>query len=102
MNGGFQVFLALSPPTFTYYSNPPGVVHLPVCPVCRLRVQPGWRFCAECGCNLACGSCGSDVRPIDNYCTNCGIRLFKTRVSLSYPKRRCSYPATVVRSIFVP
>src|SRR5207245_8532525 len=83
VNGGFQVFLALTPPTYTYYSRPPGVVQGPGCPVCRFRVQPGWRFCAECGCNLACGSCGSDVRPIDNYCKNCVIRLFKTRASLS-------------------
>jgi class 3 adenylate cyclase/tetratricopeptide (TPR) repeat protein len=48
-----------------------------VCPSCQAQVQPGAKFCPECGARLAlsCASCGAQHAPGQRFCSECGAPL---------------------------
>jgi len=49
------------------------------CPKCGAAIQPGARFCPECGARLGqdrfCASCGAAVAANARFCPECGARL---------------------------
>jgi class 3 adenylate cyclase/tetratricopeptide (TPR) repeat protein len=47
------------------------------CPACGAEIQPGQKFCAECGTALAsaCPSCGHPSQPGQKFCAECGTAL---------------------------
>ncbi|MDO4796424.1 MAG: zinc ribbon domain-containing protein [Coriobacteriales bacterium] len=53
----------------------------PVCPKCGCAVNPGDKFCMECGSPLptapkkTCPTCGSPVDPSHQFCMICGQKL---------------------------
>ena len=48
-----------------------------VCPSCGQAVQPGAKFCMNCGAKLAavCPSCGQPIQPGAKFCMFCGQKL---------------------------
>ena len=42
------------------------------CPKCQTAVQPGQKFCANCGRPLTCVNCGQPVLVAANFCPQCG------------------------------
>ena len=47
------------------------------CPTCKQAVQPGARFCGECGSALSrsCPACGAAVAGTPKFCHDCGSPL---------------------------
>ena len=51
------------------------------CPECGGHIQPGAKFCMNCGAKLeqqeppACPSCGASIHPGAKFCMNCGAKL---------------------------
>lgn len=50
-----------------------------LCPSCQSPIEPGKRFCGECGANLAakpkCPQCGPEAEPGKKFCAECGAKL---------------------------
>lgn len=50
------------------------------CPSCRARLEPGMKFCAECGTQVVaeqkafCIGCGGGLKPGAKFCGGCGAR----------------------------
>ncbi|MFO8058634.1 MAG: SPFH domain-containing protein [bacterium] len=49
------------------------------CPSCQAQVQPGFKFCPNCGGQMpqasACPDCGNEVQAGFKFCPNCGRNL---------------------------
>jgi hypothetical protein len=50
------------------------------CPTCKATVEPGQKFCGECGGPMAqakpkCPQCGTEAAPGKKFCGECGAKL---------------------------
>ena len=49
------------------------------CPSCGAALQPGVKFCPECGTKLAqktfCSECGAELKPGTKFCAECGTKV---------------------------
>lgn len=50
-----------------------------LCPQCEAPLQPGAKFCAECGAKIEaqafCSECGAELRPGAKFCAECGTKV---------------------------
>ena len=48
-----------------------------ICPKCNSELDPGVKFCTQCGykLDLRCPSCGEKIHEGDRFCTTCGFKL---------------------------
>ena len=52
----------------------------PVCPKCGCDIEPGAKFCPNCGLQLGdikCPGCKKDLEPGTNFCPHCGAKVNK-------------------------
>jgi len=60
------------------YGGPPGGGYgATPCPKCRTPINPGVKFCPECGHSMApagCKSCGTPLNPGVKFCPECGSK----------------------------
>jgi len=52
----------------------------PVCPKCGCDIEPGAKFCPNCGLQLGdikCPGCKKDLEPGTNFCPYCGAKVNK-------------------------
>src|SRR4029453_4559439 len=57
------------------------------CPNCQTEVQPGQKFCPECGARLesACSSCGAALPANAKFCPTCGTATSAAAAGSSAP-----------------
>jgi superfamily I DNA/RNA helicase/very-short-patch-repair endonuclease len=68
-------------------------ISTPLCPGCTLPLEPGSRFCGECGYKLqvkipACHLCGSPLEPAAKFCGECGSPSQSSAVDAEKPTQR--------------
>ena len=73
--GEIDRMIPLSNPGPNAASAPP--MAGPGCPACEKPLDPGERFCSNCGAEVGvdCPSCGEVAAPGDRFCTRCGRGL---------------------------
>ena len=66
------------------------------CPRCETPSQPGQKFCANCGLQLArsCPNCGTTYEGIPRFCADCGHQLIPTDTTAEQPAVAVNPPPT--------
>jgi class 3 adenylate cyclase/tetratricopeptide (TPR) repeat protein len=73
------------------------------CPSCGSETRPGQKFCAECGTplSLACPSCGAPHEPGQKFCAECGTPLASPASPTAAPPAPAAAPAAERRLVSV-
>jgi hypothetical protein len=53
-------------------TSTPAAGALQQCPKCQTTIQPGQKFCANCGRRLTCAQCDQPILLAANFCPQCG------------------------------